>query len=98
MKTSTGNLSKHLTYEHKIVDSDTISGKSLQKIQTFFNPSPIIRAGLNPLNRKRQLVFDIVLMCCRDLLAFNLVAGQGMFDFCVVSTHERFNSLNYYNQ
>lgn len=96
MKTSTGNLNKHLSYEHKILDSDNISTKSLQTIKTFFDPSPTIRAGLNPLNKKRQLVFDIVLLCCRDLLAFNLVAGQGMFDFSVVSIHERFNSLSYY--
>lgn len=83
--TSTGNLTKHLSSIHNIVDKSEIYGKSSSTIAKFFSPVPSPQT-VKDAKAKRKLVFDVVLLCCRDLLPFDIVEGEGFLDFCSVST------------
>lgn len=79
-------MTKHLSLVHEIVDSAAITKRSEQTMQKFFSTVP--RENVNDLNAKdlkRKFVIDIVLLCCRDLLPFDIVSGEGWTDFCLVS-------------
>lgn len=97
LSSSTSNLTKHLSLVHDIVDGATITSKSEQTLQKFFSTTP--RSELNTTsatNLKRKFVIDIVLLCCRDLLPFDIVTGEGWMDFCQVSfSFERFSEIYY---
>ena len=82
--TSTGNLTKHLSSVHNIVDKSEIYAKSSSTIAKFFSPVPST-SNIKDAQAKRKLVFDVVLLCCRDLLPFDIVEGEGFLDFCSVS-------------
>lgn len=86
-KTSTGNLKNHLKSDHNITDA-TVSLNSTKNIQTFFIPKPRNDAmvTVTDAKKKRSLVIDIVLMCCKDLLPFSITHGTGLRDFCMVSS------------
>lgn len=72
----------HLKTDHNITDA-TVAINSTRNIQSFFNVTPR-NDSMTESTKKRALVIDIVLLCCRDLLPFSIVDGIGFKDFCMV--------------
>lgn len=79
---STSNLKKHLKEDHKIDESKSVDD-STKSIHRYFTSDRNV-----PMATKRDekfiLIRDLVLLCCRDLLPFNLVDGKGLKDFLKV--------------
>lgn len=96
-KTATSNLAKHLESEHNILDTVAIQRTSSRTMQSFFNPIVRTDTSITDTMRKRKLVCDIALLCCRDSYPFDLVDGEGMFDFCKVSCHYIIKSISTQN-
>lgn len=86
LTSSTSNLTKHLSSVHDIVDSSVIASKSEKTMLQFFSTQPRTELDFTSSTAlKRKFVIDIVLLCCRDLLPFDIVTGEGWKDFCLVS-------------
>lgn len=78
----------HLKSDHNITDA-TVAKNSTRNIQSFFSVTPRNDSGVTESAKKRALVIDIVLLCCRDLLPFSIVDGIGFKDFCMVIVIQR---------
>lgn len=57
--------------------------ESMRTLDSFFNTNR--RHATTTSKKKFTLIRDLVLLCCKDLFAFNLVSGEGLRDFFMVS-------------
>lgn len=83
-KTSSSNMMSHLKSDHNTTEG-SIATNSTRNIQSFFSVKPRNDLASTESERKRKLVIDIVLLCCKDLLPFSITDGIGLTDFCMVS-------------
>lgn len=67
----------HLDNEHKISVTTKSAAQSSKSIQSYFGTDRKVAES----QKKHLLVRDLVLLCCKDLLPFDLVEGNGLQDF-----------------
>lgn len=78
---STTTLINHVQKDHKIsIQSKTIE-QTTRSIQSYFGTDRAVSSSSSKKQTKFVLIRDLVLLCCRDLLPFSFVDGQGLRDF-----------------
>lgn len=81
---STTSLLNHVETDHKISISSKSVGESTKSLHDYFATERTMPPSLSKSVVKFILIRDLVLLCCRDLLPFSLVDGQGLRDFLEV--------------
>ncbi|KAJ6648111.1 Transposable element Hobo transposase [Pseudolycoriella hygida] len=77
---STTSLLNHVEKDHKMSFSSKSVEESTKSLHDYFATERTVPSS-NKTVVKFILIRDLVLLCCRDLLPFNLVDGQGLRDF-----------------
>lgn len=73
----------HVEKDHKISLSSKSVVESTKSLHDYFDTERTMPSS-NKSVVKFVLIRDLVLLCCRDLLPFNLVDGRGLRDFLEV--------------